>query len=126
MKKKIIRLFEKHLEKLYTESRELLFKNSSYNADRVNFKNIHLFLSFLESSLEKPYNRLRTLSMFVNDPDGISTDLMYPFALLTSEAKKRIEVKEIEGIKLAQALDVSEIDENYVILWKENQMERIS
>lgn len=119
MKKKVIKLFEKRIEELYTESRNLLLKSSSYNVNNVNFKNVHLFLSFVENTLEKPYNRLRTISVFVNDPDDLRTDIMYPFAMLTDQVKNSIGHKEAESVKLANALDVGEINDNYKALWKE-------
>ena len=122
MKKKIIKLFEKRIEALYQESRECLLLESSYTSSKINFKNVFLFLNFLESVLEKPYNRLRALSVFLNHFEDFRTDLMYPFALLKSEIKEAINDKETESVRLATTLDECEFNENYVILWQERQL----
>lgn len=110
MKNKTIEFFRKQMEEIYSESRELLLSQSCYNSPDIDFKNVKLFLLFLESTLEQPYNRLCALSVFINNSEHFRTDLMYPFALLTIQAKNEIEGKEAQGIKLATALDIGEID----------------
>ena len=122
MKKKIIRLIEKRIARLYNESCTLLLDNKSYDAKEVDTQSITLYIAFLEGSLKKPFNRLNSLTAFLNEDGELLTAKMHPLGLLRGKIKKFIQEKNREAAKLAEGLDVSQIDPDYKALSIENHV----
>lgn len=122
MKKKIIRLIEKRITRLYSESRTLLLNKKSYTAKEVDTQSIAFYIAFLESSLKKPYNRLNSLTLFLNEDGALMTSQMYPLGLLKDKVKKLIQDNNRQAAKFAEGLDISQIDPNYVALSVEEHL----
>ena len=119
MKKKVIKLIEKHVKKRYKNSCQLLLQQESYQKE-VDIKNVKQYFTFLESSLKKPYNRLIALATFLDKESGLFlSSQAYPFALLKAEVKQTIKDWRREAVQLATGLDVSGIDPDYFSLDQE-------
>ncbi len=122
MKKEVIQLCQKHMEKLYLESKKQLLDIASYNKE-VDIQNARLFLNFLENALTKPFNRLHSLNAFINNDGALSTDRMYPFCNLSDETKGSINEKDEEAIDLATGLDTGRIDPDLQSLCYEEHLQ---
>jgi len=123
MEKQIISLFEDYIENLYQQARSILSDESSYYIEGRNLHCVNLYLTFLEASLHKPYNRLYSLSSFVEDEYGLLVHQMYPFAMLSDNAKACIKKISIQAVQMATALDKCEIDPDYKSLITEDRIE---
>jgi len=113
MEKQVIALVENHISTLYQKARTMLSDKSNYTTEGVNLESVNLYLTFLEATLQKPYNRLNSLSVFVEDDCGLMMYRMYPFAFLSDQAKADIKELSIQAIALAYAMDSGGIDPDY-------------
>ena len=118
----MIKLVDQRVTKLYREVRRLLLKKKSYDS-KVDTHNVLLYLSFLEAVLQRPYNRLASLTVFLKDDDGMLVNRMYPFAMLYDDTKEEIYTKFQQAGKLAAGLDVSGVDPNHQSLIEEPRIE---
>jgi len=103
------------LSDCYNNACNTLNEPKSYQAG-ANLDNIAQYLNFVNSSLERPYNRMVHLAAFIRDEDGLMSNRMYPFSLLTPAAKAKIQelYKKVEH--LAASLELSGDQQSYSLL----------
>jgi len=118
MEQQFITLINDKIIEHYQTIKTLLLDKSSYKT-RIDTQNVLLYFTFLEACLQKPYNRLNSASTFIGGDDGQLTDKMYPFALLNEEAKASIKSIFSKAVALANTLEVSGIDPEFVSLCEE-------
>ncbi len=123
MEQQFISLINKKITEYYQAIKSLLFNKESY-CTKVNTQNVSLYFTFLESSLQQPFNRLTSVSSFIICDDGqLLTDKMYPFALLAKEKKEKINGIFSQAVNLANSLEVSGIDPEFHSLCEEKFLE---
>ena len=120
MEQQIITLVNQHIAQLFIEVKNILLHPDSYS-ENVETKNLLDYFRFLESALNKPYNRLVSLAEFVNDKEGILSHQMYPLIALKGEAKQIITSKCSQATRFVNAFDVGEIDPKIKLLCMENR-----
>ena len=127
MDQQFIDLSNKKITAYYQEVKDLLFNQESY-VSSVDTKNVEFYFSYLEASLEMPYNRLKSVCIYIQSDNNPLADYMYPFALLQKEVKDEIDVLFARGGSLVRALEVSGIDPELESLCEEKhqKMNRIS
>lgn len=118
----IINQIDNYILGLYAKSRSILLDIESYPLQEINLDSVELYVEFIETSFEKPYNRLCSLSSFIEDDRGLLMDRMYPFALLSDQARGKIRDFSIQAIHLAKALDEGGIDEDFKTLITERRL----
>ncbi len=109
MEQQFINLINGKITEHYQAAKALLLNKANYKTV-IDTQNVLLYFAFLESCLQQPYNRLNAVSVFIVGDDGQLTDKMYPFALLTDEAKGFVKDRFLQAINLANSLEVSGID----------------
>jgi len=107
-----------HITGIYEKVSTALLMPENYDGQSVKIDNVSKYLIFVNSSLQKPYNRLAHVYAFVTDLDGLMSDRMYPFCFLSEEARNEIENLYKQGEKLVGGLNVV-LSENTGILEKE-------
>ncbi len=122
MEQQFINLINKKITEHYKDIKNLLLKQENYKT-KVDIQNVSLYFTFLESSLQQPYNRLSSVSAFIIGDDGQLTDRMYPFALIKSEVVEMISNKFSLAVGLANTLEVSGIDPEFESLCKEKHLQ---
>ncbi len=125
MEQQFIDLTNKRISILYQEVKDLLFAQESYVVE-VDTRNVELYFTYHEASLELPYNRLYSVSNYTSCDDYQVSDHMYPFALLRPETKQKIREFLKQGVSFAEALQVNGIDEEYKLISKEKHLEVLS
>ena len=65
---------------------------------------------------------MNSLTAFLNEDGELLTAKMHPLGLLRGKIKKYIQEKNREAAKLAEGLDVSQIDPDYEALSIENHV----
>ncbi|MFK8103739.1 MAG: hypothetical protein AB8G15_14490 [Saprospiraceae bacterium] len=123
MEQQIITLVNERIHALFAEVKNTLLQQDSYTTP-VDTQNLFHYFSFLETALHLPYNRLASLTAFINNDASLLSDLMYPLAMLKIETKQVIQQKSKQAGMLANGLDVSGIDPDFLSLVTEKHSER--
>ena len=118
MEQQVIQLIDQRIADYFETVKAILLDNNSYK-EKVNPKNLHFYFQFLESALQRPYNRLASITAFTANYDGLLSSQMYPLALLKEEARKCIYEKYQQAVNFAAGLDLSGIDPGFITLCKE-------
>ncbi|MFK8101934.1 MAG: hypothetical protein AB8G15_05410 [Saprospiraceae bacterium] len=122
MEQQILTLVSERIDFLFQEVKNTLLQQENYNQP-IDTQNLFQYFSFLEAALQLPYNRLMSVTIFIND-DTLLSNLMYPLAMLKTEAKKSIQQKSEQAVKLASALDLSGIDPEFLSLTTEQHLKK--
>ncbi|MEM9821461.1 MAG: hypothetical protein AAF985_10330 [Bacteroidota bacterium] len=121
MEQQFINLINNKIAEHYQEVKSLLLEKGSYQTS-VNTQNVILYFTFLEASLEQAYNRVASVAAFIVGDDGQLTNKMYPFALLNEEIKEKVAHQFSLVVGLANTLEVSGIDPEFVSLCEEKML----
>ena len=122
MEQQIITLVNERINTLFVEVKNILLQQENYS-QKVDPQNLSHYFSFLEVAFKQPYNRLSSLSVFVTNGENISSDLMYPLAMLKEETKRTIHQKAVQAGMLVSGLDTSGIDPNFLSFITEKHLE---
>ena len=123
MNKQLIQETEQHIGIQYKELLRLMLDPDSYHIAQIKVDQIQNYLNFLEGALQRPYNRIAHLHAFLSDPDGLMVARMYPFGLLSAEAKTNILALYQKTERLAGALYVSLPDAGRVLENEPHELE---
>ncbi len=119
MEQQIIALVNQHFANCFIEVKNILLHPDSYH-EAVETEHFFDYFRFLERALQKPYNRLISLTNFVKNDEGLLSTEMYPLVLLREEAKTAIEEKCNQVFNFAHGLDIGKIDPEMKSLSQEN------
>ncbi len=107
-----------HIHDIYEKVKLLLLKPDNYIADDIRIDNVQQYLTFVESTLQRPYNRIAHIYAFITDMDGLMNDRMYPFRFLSNKTCAEITSLYLRSEKLIGGLYII-LPEDAVVLEKE-------
>ena len=122
MEQQIIAIVNQHIAQRFIEVKNILLHPDSYS-QAVETQHLFDYFRFLETALQKPYNRLISLTAFLQDTEGVMSNRMYPLALLNPTAKQAIDEKHRQVANFVNGLDIGGIDPNAKGLCTEEQVE---
>ena len=119
----IIKLFEVKINDLFLNVKQLLLNPTSYQQEQnkaIKANNMGLYFDFIESAIQRPYNRLSAVFVFITDEEGkLCTSKMRPLSYLKSETKEEIEKLYAQAQKIVTGLEISGVDNGIVLLQSE-------